>query len=58
VFGFEDEAAALVEVDAAGGVGAAAVVEADGALEDVGVVAVVGLRRVGAGDGEQVAQLG
>src|SRR5690606_14953204 len=38
---FEDEAGFAVQVDAAGGVGAVAVVERDGLLEDVGVFALV-----------------
>ena len=50
--------APFVEVDPPGGVGAIAVVEADGAFEDVGVLGTVGPGRLGAGDVEHVAQLG
>lgn len=49
---------AVDEDDPPGGAGAVAVVEADGALEDVGVVGVVAHRRVGWGNFEQVAEFG
>ena len=58
LLGFEDEAAALVEVDAAGAGGAVAVMKGDAALEDVGVVGVVGRGRVGPRNAEQIAELG
>ncbi len=44
LFGFEDEAAAFVEVDAAEGVGTIGVDEDDAALEDVGIVIIFGVR--------------
>lgn|SRR6185312_11697831 len=55
LLGFHDEAAAFVEIDELGGGAAVAIVELDRALEDVGVVAIVGGGGVRAGDGEQVA---
>jgi hypothetical protein len=58
LFGFEHETAALVEVDASGAGGAVAVVELDGAFEDVGVEGVVWDGGVGTGKGEEVAEFG
>jgi hypothetical protein len=58
LFGFEDKAAAFVEVDEAGGGLAVAVVEEDGAFEDVGVVAVVGAGGVGPLDAQEGAEFG
>lgn len=57
LLGFEDEAVALVEVDAAGAVRDVGLLERHRPLEDVGVLLVVGLRRVRALDPEHVAQL-
>ena len=57
MLGFENEAAAFVEVDAAGGDGAVALVELDVALEDVGVLRDVGLGGLGLGDSELIAEL-
>jgi hypothetical protein len=57
LFGFEDEAAAFVEVDVAVGLGAVWILENDLSVEDVGVLVVVGARGVGTGDFEDVAQL-
>jgi hypothetical protein len=57
LLGFEDEAAALVEVDAAEGLGAVRVDEHDAAFEDVGIGIVFLLRGLGAGDFEQIAEL-
>ena len=58
MLGFEDEAAALVEVDAAGGWRAVGVDEHDAAFEDVGVgIVVVVADGLGTGDGEEVAEL-
>jgi hypothetical protein len=54
----KDEAAALIEIDAAGAGGAVLVMKGDAALEDVGVVGVVGVRGVRARDAEEIAQLG
>src|SRR5690606_39262789 len=54
---FEDEAGFAVQVDAAGGGGAVAVVELDRLLEDVGVLAVVLDGGVGLFDVEEGAQL-
>jgi hypothetical protein len=56
LLGFEDKTAALVEIDASGAGGAVGVGERDGALEGVGVERVVGLRGLGALDGEEVAE--
>ena len=53
---FQHEGAAAVAVDAAFGAAAVAVAEDDAALEDVGVVAGVVLRRFGRLDAEQTAQ--
>lgn len=58
LLGLEDEAAALVEIDAAGAGGAVLMMKGDAALEDVGVVGVVGVRGVRARDAEEIAQLG
>ena len=58
LFGFEDEGGAAVEVDAAGGFAALAVVESDGAFEDVGVAACIRGGGVGPGDVEEVAEFG
>jgi len=58
LFGLEDEAAAAVEVDAAGGGAAVGVVERHGALEDVGVGLGVGAGGIGARHLQHVAQLG
>lgn len=57
LLGFEDEAAAFVEVNAAIGLGAVGVGEDDAALEDVGVDVIVGARGVGVWDVEDIAQL-
>jgi len=56
LFRFEDEAAAAVEVHAAGTGRAVAVVEGDGLLEDVGVGVFVRLRGFGVRNAEQVAE--
>jgi hypothetical protein len=56
LLGFEREAAALVEIDAAGAAGAVGVAEGDGALEDVGVAGVVGLARVRTRDVQEIAE--
>ena len=58
LFGFQDEAAAFVEVDAAVGVGAGDGGAFDGAFEDVVVVFGVGGGGVGAGDADRVAEFG
>jgi hypothetical protein len=58
LFGFEDERAAAVEVNAAGGGLAVALVERNGALEDVGVVRGVLARGIGRRDLEDAAKLG
>lgn len=58
LFGFEDEAAAFVEVDAAGGGGAVGVAEGDGAFEDVGVGSEIARGGLGAGDVEEVGEFG
>lgn len=55
--GFHDEAAAFVEVDEVGGAFDVAVVEPDGFVVDVNVVALVLAGGVGARDGQPVAQL-
>ncbi len=57
LFGFADEGAAAVEVDAAGGARAVVVVEDDGLFEDVGVVRFVGDGGVGVIDFEDIAEL-
>ncbi|HEV7402340.1 MAG TPA: hypothetical protein VGO11_05415 [Chthoniobacteraceae bacterium] len=56
--GLEDEAAALVEIDAAGAGGAVLVMKGDAALEDVGVGGIVGVRGIGLRDAEQRAEFG
>lgn len=56
LLGFEDEAAALVKIDAAVRLSAVGVGEDDAAFEDVGVVVVVGARGVGVRDIEDIAQ--
>jgi len=58
LLGFEGEAGAAVEIDVAGGDATIGVAERDGALENVGVARAVGAGGVGAGDYEQVAELG
>ena len=58
LFRFEHEAAAFVEVDPFGRVGAVEVIEADVAFEDVGVLAVVLHGRIGPRDFDDVAQFG
>ena len=58
LLGFQDVAAALVEVDAPGARGAVRVIEGDAALEDVSVVGVVGPGRIWSRDAEEVAELG
>ena len=58
LFGLEDEAPALVQVDVAGGGGAVAVVEDDASLEDVGVLVVFGLGGFGPLDAEDGAEFG
>ena len=58
LLGFAGRSSRAVEVDAARAGGAVGVVERDAVLEDVGVVRVVRLGRVGPRDAEQVAQLG
>jgi hypothetical protein len=58
LLGFQNEAAPFVEVDPAGAGKAVAVLEGDGALEDVGIVPVVGTGGVGTGNSEEVAHLG
>jgi hypothetical protein len=57
LFGFHHEAGAFVEVDEVGGAFAVAVVEPEGFVVDVGVVAFVLAGETLARDGEQVAQL-
>ena len=57
MFGFEHEAAALVEVDAAGGLLAAAVLKRHGPLQHVGILAGVIGGGVGARHAEQVAEI-
>jgi hypothetical protein len=58
LFGFEDEAAAPVEIDELGGGGAGGGVgDGDGALEDVGVFRVVGDGGVGLREVEEGAEL-
>lgn len=57
LFGFEDEAAAFVEVDVAVGFGVVGVFENDAAIEDVGVLVIVGESGVRWRDFENVAQL-
>jgi len=47
LLGFDDEAAALVKIDAADGDVAITIVHGDRALKDVGVVAIVGAGGVG-----------
>jgi hypothetical protein len=58
LFGFEDEAAAFIEIDAAGAGSAVAVVEVNGAFKDVGVLRIVGNGGIGTGDAEDVAEFG
>ncbi len=58
LLGLEDEAAALVEIDAAGAGGAVLMMKGDAALEDVGVGGIVGLRGVRLRDAEERAELG
>ena len=56
LLGFEGEAAALVEVDAAERLGSVGIDKHHPTLEDVGVFIIVGDGRFGARDFEQVAQ--
>ena len=56
--GFDDGASAPVAVDETVAAAAVAVFESDAALEDVGVIAGVVLRRVGLGQFEQGAEVG
>jgi hypothetical protein len=58
LFGLEDKAGAAVEVDVPGGDAAVGVTEGDGAFEDVGVFGAVRAGGVGAGDAEEIAELG
>lgn len=58
LLGFQNEATAFIEVDAAGAGGSVSVVEVDGAFKYVGVVMVVGDRGVGTGNTEDVAEFG
>ena len=59
LFRFEDETAALVEIDASdGGLVGPAMMEGDGALENVGVVGRFVCGGIGARDVEHVAELG
>ena len=58
LLGFEDKAAAFVKIDAANGGVAVAVIHGDGSLEDIGIVAIIRLRGLGAGGVEQGAKLG
>ena len=58
LFGFEDEAAPLVEIDEAGAGGGRGMAEGNGPLKDVVVLAVVGDGGIGSGDIEVVAEFG
>ena len=58
LLGFEDVAGAPIAVDEAVGTRSIAVGEYDAPLEDVGVVARVGLRRMRLGEFQKFAQLG
>ena len=58
LFGFEDEAAAFVEIDETGAGEAGRVTEGYGALEDVVILGGVGDGRVGARDFQVVAEFG
>lgn len=58
LLGFKDEVGAAVEVDAALRGGAVEVVEGDGFFEDVGVAVVFSAGGIGAGNVEEVAELG
>ena len=57
MLGFDDEAGAFVEVDEVGGAFAVAVVEPDGCVVDVGVVAFGLAGEAGGLDGQQIAKL-
>jgi hypothetical protein len=57
LLGLEQEAAALVEIDEPGGVGAVGVVELRVALEDVGVLGGIAGLGIGVGHVEDVAEI-